>query len=256
MAPIQQDGASYLVAGVRSKVSDPFQYLRLPLDDSMSLDSFMRLRTAFMNPALYDEIAKRTTAKAMQGSAISPAMQQQFANSVKWILGRFAQGGFVALEQFLDEKVPQDKRQAVAQTYVKILQGAVVDVMDVADTKAGLKPVAMDGKRYRFLLDSLVGISALHDYNAPVFLQLQGFDQVQASGLQLTRSPGKNLVYLGSLMLVIGIVLMFYIREIRLWIRCAPGSVRVAMSSNRHKRDLDADFRRHSEAIQQLVRGK
>ncbi|WP_159880286.1 cytochrome c biogenesis protein ResB [Aquitalea denitrificans] len=256
MAPIQQDGASYLVAGVRNKVSDPFQYLRLPLDDSMSLDSFMRLRTAFMNPALYDEIAKRTTAKAMQGSAISPAMQQQFANSVKWILGRFAQGGFVALEQFLDEKVPQDKRQAVAQTYVKILQGAVVDVMDVADAKAGIKPVAMDGKRYRFLLDSLVGISALHDYNAPVFLQLQGFDQVQASGLQLTRSPGKNLVYLGSLMLVIGIVLMFYVREIRLWIRCAPGSVRVAMSSNRHKRDLDADFRRHSEAIQQLVRGK
>ncbi|WP_374553767.1 cytochrome c biogenesis protein ResB [Aquitalea pelogenes] len=256
MAPIQQDGVSYLVAGVRSKVSEPFQYLRLPLDDQLSLDSFMRLRTAFMNPALYDEIAKRTTAKAMQGSAISPAMQQQFANSVKWILGRFAQGGFVALEQFLDEKVPQDKRQAVAQTYVKILQGAVVDVMDVADAKAGLKPVAMDGKRYRFLLDSLVGISALHDYNAPVFLQLQGFNQVQASGLQLTRSPGKNLVYLGSLMLVIGIVLMFYIREIRLWICCMPGSVRLAMSSNRHNRDLDADFRRHGEAIQQLVRGK
>jgi cytochrome c biogenesis protein len=114
----------------------------------------------------------------------------------------------------------------------------------------------MDGKRYRFLLDSLVGISALHDYNAPVFLQLQGFNQVQASGLQLTRSPGKNLVYLGSLMLVIGIVLMFYIREIRLWICCMPGSVRLAMSSNRHNRDLDADFHRHGEAIQQLVRGK
>jgi cytochrome c biogenesis protein len=66
------------------------------------------------------------------------------------------------------------KRQAVAQTYVKILQGAVVDVMDVADAKAGLKPVAMDGSRYRFLLDSLVGISALHDYQAPVLLQLPG----------------------------------------------------------------------------------
>jgi cytochrome c biogenesis protein len=34
MAPIQQDGVSYLVAGVRSKVSEPFQYLRLPLDDN------------------------------------------------------------------------------------------------------------------------------------------------------------------------------------------------------------------------------
>ena len=89
-----------------------------------------------------------------------------------------------------------------------------------------------------------------------MLLQLQGFDQVQASGLQLTRSPGKNLVYLGSLMLVIGIILMFYVREVRLWLRCGTASVRLAMSSNRHNRDLDEDFRRRSEAIQQLVRGK
>lgn len=162
----------------------------------------------------------------------------------------------MALEQFLDDRVPQDKRQAVAQTYVKILQGAVVDVMAVADEKAGLKPMVQDGQHYRFLLDSLVGISALHDYKAPVFLQLQGFDQVQASGLQLTRSPGKNLVYLGSLMLVFGIILMFYVREVRLWIRLGAGSVRVAMTSNRHNRDLDRDFQRQTDAVKQLARGE
>ncbi len=256
MAPIQQDGASYLVAGVRNKVSDPFQYLRIPVDDELSINRFMRLRQAFMTPAWYDEIARRTTEKAMKGSAISPAMQRQFGDSVKWILQRFAEGGFVALEQFLDDRVPQDKRQAVAQTYVKILQGAVVDVMAVADEKAGLKPMVQDGQHYRFLLDSLVGISALHDYKAPVFLQLQGFDQVQASGLQLTRSPGKNLVYLGSLMLVFGIILMFYVREVRLWIRLGAGSVRVAMTSNRHNRDLDRDFQRQTDAVKQLARGE
>ncbi|WP_280954844.1 cytochrome c biogenesis protein ResB [Paludibacterium denitrificans] len=136
MSPIQQDGASYLIAGVRNKVSEPFQYLRLPLDDQMSIDSFMRLRAAFMNPALYDEIATRATAKAMKGAAISADTQQQFRNSVKWILARFNEGGFAALEKFLDDRVPQDKRQAVAQTYIKILQGSVVDVMDVANEKA------------------------------------------------------------------------------------------------------------------------
>ncbi|MFC3626694.1 cytochrome c biogenesis protein ResB [Vogesella amnigena] len=242
MAPMGQDGAMFQVAGVRSEVSQPFQYLRIPLDDELKIDSFMRLRAALANPAWYDAMVTRTAAKALQGNAISPAMQQQFADSVRWVLGRFNAGGFAALEQFLDEKVPADKRQAIAQTYIKILQGAIVDVMAVAQEQAKLPPWPQDEKHYRFLLDSLVAISALNDYAAPVYLELTGFEQVQASGLQMTRSPGKNLVYLGSLLLVIGIILMFYIREVRLWLVLRPGRIRVAMSSNRHNRDLDRDF--------------
>ena len=244
MAPMQQDGEWYQVAGVRSDVGQPFQYLRLPLDKDMSIASFMRRYAALKDPTLYDEIRKRTTAKAMQGQAISPAMQQQFSDSVRWVLSRFAEGGFKALEQFLDDKVPADKRQAIAQTYIKILQGAVVDVMDVAQAKAGLAPWPQDAKHYRFLLDGLVGASALQDYAAPVYLEMSGFDQVQASGLQMTRSPGKNVVYLGSLLLVIGIILMFYVREVRVWLLLQRDGTRLAMTSNRHNRDLDQDFER------------
>ncbi|MEN3811663.1 cytochrome c biogenesis protein ResB [Chromobacterium piscinae] len=255
MAPIAQDGASYLMAGMRKTPADPFQYLRLPLDDDMQVDRFMRLYGALRNPALYGEIAARATRKAQQGGVIDDKLAKQFGDSVKGVLERFASGGFSALEQFLDERVPADKRQAVAQTYIKILQGAVVDVMAVADDKAGAKPLAADAVHYRFLLDGLVAASALQDYGSPVFLQLEGFDQVQSSGLQLTRSPGKTLVYLGSVLLVLGIVLMFYVRELRLWIRIDGRKLRVAMASNRHNRDLDTAFQRHLDAIKQLTRG-
>ncbi|RQW28273.1 cytochrome c biogenesis protein ResB [Rhodobacteraceae bacterium CH30] len=254
MAPIMQEGASYQISGVRRQVSEPFQYLRLPLDDELSIKRFMRLNAAFATPALYDEVARRTADKAMQGGAISPEMRAQFESSVKWVLARFSEGGFPALENFLDERVPQDKRQAVAQTYVKILQGTVGDLMAVADSRAGVAPLAAEQNSYRFLLDSLVASSALHDYGAPVYLQLVGFDQVQASGLQLTRSPGKNLVYLGSLLLVIGIILMFYVREIRVWLVFRPGRLRLAMTSNRHNRDLDRDFDRERDALETLIR--
>ncbi|TCP15097.1 cytochrome c biogenesis protein [Crenobacter luteus] len=255
MSPIEQDGARYLIAGVRSQVSEPFAYLRLPLDDDDKIDSFMRLYATLKNPALYDEIARRTAQKAAAGGVISADMQQQFENSVKWILARFGEGGFKGLESFLDERVPADKRAAVAQTYVKILQGAVIDVMDVAQEKAGLAPWPKDGAHYRMLLDGLVATSAMADYRAPVFLQLTDFTQVQASGLQLTRSPGKNLVYLGSLLLVIGIILMFYVRELRMWFLLRDGKVRVAMASNRHNRELDQEFARHRDALEQVSRG-
>ncbi|BEV72538.1 MULTISPECIES: cytochrome c biogenesis protein ResB [unclassified Paludibacterium] len=256
MAPIQQDGASYLIAASRSEVSQPFDYLRIPLDDQMSVDTFMRLRAAVMNPALYDEIAAQSGAKAMQGNAISPAMRKEFEASVKWILSRFAEGGFDGLQTFLEQHVPADKRADVAQTYIKILQGAIIDVMDVANRHAGVAPMARDAGHYRFLLDSLVAISAFKDYGAPVFLQLDSFQQVQASGLQMTRSPGKTLVYLGSLLLVIGILLMFYIQERRLWLLIKPDSLLLAMSANRPNPDLDRDFARHQDAIQQLARGE
>ena len=59
MAPIQQDGASYLMAGVRKTVAEPLQYVRIPLDDEMSVERFMRLRAALLDPARYDEIARR-----------------------------------------------------------------------------------------------------------------------------------------------------------------------------------------------------
>jgi cytochrome c biogenesis protein len=82
-----------------------------------------------------------------------------------------------------------------------------------------------------------------------VFLQLQGFEQVKASVLQVTKSPGKNVVYLGCLLLVLGVFAMLYVRERRLWIwirRKEGGGTHalMAMSSQRRSLDFDKEFER------------
>ncbi len=66
----------------------------------------------------------------------------------------------------------------------------------------------------------------------------------EASGLQLTRSPGKNLVYLGSILLVMGIFAMMYIRERRVWLlfKADAKRVQVAMSANRKNQDFEQDY--------------
>ncbi|VEB45816.1 Uncharacterised protein [Chromobacterium violaceum] len=90
MAPIAQDGASYLMAGMRKTPADPFQYLRMPLDDDMQVDRFMRLYAALRDPSLYDEVAARATRKAQQGGVIDDKLAKQFGDSVKGVLERFA----------------------------------------------------------------------------------------------------------------------------------------------------------------------
>ncbi|MGN6702078.1 MAG: cytochrome c biogenesis protein ResB, partial [Burkholderiaceae bacterium] len=84
-------------------------------------------------------------------------------------------------------------------------------------------------------------------YNAPVYLRLNDFTEIKASVLQVTRSPGKKVVYLGCLLLVLGVFSMLYIRERRLWIWLRPESdggshALMAMSAQRRTLDLDKEF--------------
>ena len=85
-------------------------------------------------------------------------------------------------------------------------------------------------------------------------MQLKEYEHREASGLQLTRSPGKNLVYSGSVLLVLGIFAMIYIRERRIWMLVKPDNrVLFAISSNRKNRDLDVEFSKYQEQLQRLL---
>lgn len=257
MSPMLLDERLYMVTGQRKAPNEPFSYLRLPLDENTSLDGFMRLFAAMRDEDLLQKAAKITAQKALEGDAISQEMQSQFQNSVLWVLQRFAAGGFSALEDFLDDRVPQDKRQAVAQTYIKILQGAIADVDDLAREKANIAKQNMSPEHYRFLLDALVAMSGLTlEYAAPVYLALDGFNEVPASGLQMTRSPGQNIVYLGSFLLILGIIFMFYVRDLRLWLYFSGGQMQLAVASNRKTPELARDFERLQSGLRDLAQGK
>ncbi len=86
-------------------------------------------------------------------------------------------------------------------------------------------------------------------------LQMTNFEQREASGLQLTRSPGKNLVYSGSVLLVLGIFAMIYIRERRIWLLIKPEQqvVLFAMSANRKNRDFEIEFNRYQSQLNTLL---
>ncbi|BCL77131.1 cytochrome c biogenesis protein [Jeongeupia sp. HS-3] len=249
LAPQPLDDGFYLVSGMRREVAQPFSFIRMPLDADGKVDTFMRLRQVLLDPQRYPAIAKATTDAAFHDGAFSATSQTQFAEVARSVLAQFGSGGFPALERFLDGKVPAEQRQTVAQTYLKILQGAAVEAFALSQRQAGLAPLPMNEANYRFLMDSLVATSNLFDYGPAMYLQPTGFTQVQASGFQLTRSPGKTVVYLGSVLLVLGIFCMFYIREERLWIRLEGGRTLIAMTSNRRNTDLDQAFIAHRDTL-------
>jgi cytochrome c biogenesis protein len=127
---------------------------------------------------------------------------------------------------------------------MKILNGAMWELWQVARDKDGLPPALPDAANARFLQRSTDALADAFFYGAPVYLQLRGFDEVKASVFQVTRSPGKNVVYLGCLLLVLGVFAMIYIRERRLWLWIRPdqsGGVRALMAMSTQRRSLDFD---------------
>jgi cytochrome c biogenesis protein len=175
-------------------------------------------------------------------------LQQSSLRGLSLFAGDGKQAGYMAVSKFL-EQVPAQEQEKAADIFMKILNGSLWDLWQVAREKDGLKDMPADEKHARFLQ---LGTNALSDatfYNAPVYLQLNGFDEIKASVFQVTRSPGKKVVYLGCLFLVLGVFSMLYVRERRLWVWIWPDGndesqshVLMAMSTQRKTLDFEKEF--------------
>ncbi|MES2353755.1 MAG: cytochrome c biogenesis protein ResB [Pseudomonadota bacterium] len=256
MQPVQLDGHSYFLTGVRENPGEAFRFMRIPADDQGSVDGFMRLKAVLVDQTLRKAAAQRFVNAAMKGDAISEVLREKLLDSTDRVLTIFAKSGFEGVAQFLEKAVPAAEQQKAAETYLKILEGASLQAFDISRERAGLKPLPIDDSAMSFVRDALTAMNDFRLYGSPVYLQLASFDEVKASGFQLTRSPGKSVVYFGSILLVVGIFAMFYIRERRLFLLVKPGESQVlfAMSTNRKTLDFEREFEKHRATVGEILK--
>jgi len=258
MQPVTLDGAQIFLAGMRVNPGDPFSYLRIPADDEHTVNEWMRLRAAVHDPALRTAAAKRYAARAMPQAGNSEALRQQLELSSEKSLNIFAgndkDAGFMAVSHFL-EKIPQAEQEKAADVFMKILNGSMWDLWQAAREKDGLADAPSDEAHARFLQLATNALSDSFFYGAPVYLQLDDFREVKASVFQVTRSPGKAVVYLGCVFLVLGVFAMFYIRERRLWVWIKDAGegahALMAMSTQRKTLDFEHEFASLKEKLPQ-----
>ncbi|MFS2139254.1 cytochrome c biogenesis protein ResB [Duganella sp. Dugasp56] len=258
MQPVTIDGATVFLAGMRANPADQFSFLRIPADDAHSVTEWMRLRAALGDPALRAAAAKRYAERATPQSGNSDVLRQQLQASADKSLTIFAgndkAAGFVAISQFL-EKIPAAEQEKAADVFMKILNGSLWDLWQAAREKDGLPPASPDENHARFLQLATNALSDVFFYGAPVYLQLDDFTEIKASVFQVTRSPGKNVVYLGCVFLVLGVFSMFYIRERRLWVWIKDGGdgseALMAMSTQRKTLDFEREFETLKEKLPQ-----
>ena len=280
MLPVELDGQQTFLLGLRETPAEPLRYLRIPADDQGRLDGWLRLRHALMDPALRQQAAQRYALDAVEGQR--PDLVQALQASAERALGLFAgaeaaataatagdgraaiqgdatrvsPGGLQAVSRFMETNVPEADREKASDVLVRILNGSLFELNQLARARDGLPPMARDEAARAFMTQSVVSLSDAFFYRAPVVMMLDDFQQVQASVFQVSRAPGKTVVYIGCFLLIVGIFAMFYIRERRLWVwvePVAPGPeteaahrsrATMAMSCNRKTLEVDEEFAR------------
>ena len=246
MLPVLQEQDYFWITGTRSGLQQQYRWLRIPLDEQGKADTFMALREFLKD----GEGLKRLVSDATKDAPAE--IREQFILAAENTLNIFARKGYLGLDEFITTNIPKEQQEKMQGYFYEMLYGVMNAALDETIRRYGLPEWQQDEARNRFLLHSMDAYTGLTEYPAPMLLQLDGFSEVRSSGLQMTRSPGSLLVYLGSVLLVLGTVFMFYVREKRAWILFSDGKIRFAMSSARSERDLQKEFPKHVESLQRL----
>jgi cytochrome c biogenesis protein len=257
MQPVDMgDGVPVFLLGVRESPSEPFRYLRVPVDDQGGLDGFVRMRAALLDPATRAQAVKRYTGQVTDPS--KPELAQQLSASASRALAMYAgdgtppgpngkpTAGLQAISEFMEANLPESERARAAEVLVRILNGVLFEMAQITRERAGLKPLEPSEQTQGFMTQAVLALSDVNAYPVPMAFQLVDFKQLQASVFQVTRGPGRNIVYLGCALLILGVFAMLYVRERRVWCwvtgqgdnaRCT-----MALSSNRKTMDTDREF--------------
>ncbi|HHO69932.1 MAG TPA: cytochrome c biogenesis protein ResB [Halothiobacillus sp.] len=253
MLPVLMNGYHYFLSGIRTQIGGPQQFLFIPADRNGKIDTFMSLMAKLHDEQVVKRVAGELLA-AMQVGQGNPISADQVSDtareSIVKLVRTFVNDGFAAVEADIRESFSQHanmslaQQEQVVQASLRVLQTVISRIFDEVLMEQGFEEQVEDD--LRFLEEALIAISVIPLYRSPIYLQLTDFEHIQASGLQIAKSPGKPVVYFGSIMMTIGIFMLFYIHYRRQWVwlrREEQGSrVLLAGMDGRNNMDFDREF--------------
>jgi len=253
MLPVDLGESSRIfLMGMRESPSEPFRYLRVPVDAEGGLNEFSRLRQALAESSMRELAVRRYVQRVLDPSR--PDLKDQLTASAYRALSLFAgadpeaknTAGLQAVANFLEANVPDAERERAGEVLVRVLNGTLFELLQIVRDNAHLKPLGADEATQAYVTQLVMALSDAFFYPAPMALQLTDFKQVQASVFQVARAPGKLVVYFGCALLIIGVFAMLYVRERRLWVWLTTSELgshaSMALSSNRKTMDVDREF--------------
>jgi len=228
--PIPENDKFYFMSGMREDLQSEFRFLRIPADNNLEISSYQM----FVKNLKSDVLIKKNINQLINKSSflVDEAAKKTFQQNTYDIFQTFLQSGYSGIASMIEKSIPLENQETVAESYIKIIY-FLAETINQDLIKNQLIDVS-------FIQDALNAYSDSFFYGPSPFVILNEYEKIYASGLQLTKDPGKIWVYIGALFLVIGIFCMIYVQEVRVWIfEKTKNNYAIAFASNREHIDFD-----------------
>lgn len=257
MLPVPRGGRDFFLSGVRNSPADEFAYLYLPLDSDGELVGFKQFLSVLYDSDKVDKIAEAMMLETLASIKNSDeTLEKNLQQTLAMLVKMFIRGGFVEVTEFIETSLPETEKETLGPAYLSMLREMLArlyfnDLIEIDTTEQERDAQLL------FLQDSVDAIGSLSRYGSPVYLELTDYQHVEASGLQIARSPGKPTVYFGCALLIIGVFVLFYLPQRRLWVRVNKESngskLLLAGMSNRNPREFDQYFEQIAQQLKLKV---
>ena len=228
--PIPENDKFYFMSGMREDLQSEFRFLRIPADNNLQIGGYQM----FVKNLKSDVLIKKNINQLINKSSflVDEAARKSFQQNTYDIFQTFLRSGYSGIASVIEKSIPIENQETVAESYIKIIY-FLAETINQDLIKNQLIDVS-------FIQDALNTYSDSFFYGPSPFVILNEYEKIYASGLQLTKDPGKIWVYIGALFLVIGIFCMIYVQEVRVWIiRKTKNNYAIAFASNREHIDFD-----------------
>ncbi len=253
MLPVELQGRRFFMSGLRSTPSEEYRYLYIPSDDAGTPQRFMRVLAAAHDAAHVRRIVEMQIGDTLGADAASRDVRNTMIDSISRLVALFVEQGIDGVVKHAEASIAAEQRQDAINSYVNVLQGVLgalyIDVL--RDEGVNLEQGVREEDSL-FFDDTLNTLSMLGAYGSPFYLQLSEFEHIEASGLQIARSPGKDIVYLGCAMLMVGIFMMFYMHQRRVWVRLTQcdGGARLLLAGSGHRNRMEFEHEFHALQVE------
>jgi len=254
MNPILRENLYFFMTAMRTSSAEPFRYLFIPADENNSKQRFLEFLALINNTAKSKLLIKTAIPKS---DDIDEKTYQLQIRLLEQLLVLFRQKGFQGIHSFIEQSVPKQEQETVKDYYLGqtsiALQTLYLTILNDKKSDILNNDIISDFDK-RWFEDAIVAISALPKYGPPLFFELDTFKKIDSTGLQITKSPGKNIVYFGSTFLIIGVFFLFYLRQKRIWLAYSETDKTLTIAG-KDTRDLP-ETKKEFEQIANLIKHK
>lgn len=255
MQPSKQDGRWFFMTGMRSTPTEPYRYLFIPADEHKSKQRFFKFLALVNNRKQVADYLHQAIPRSKNLDEKTYALQMRLLDQLMVL---FRQKGFKGIDLFVKKNVPEKERKKVKDYYVSqtsfALQMLYLEFLRKQNPDKTITESTLTDFNKQWFEDALTVINALPSYGPPLYFEVKSFKQINSTGLQITKSPGKDVVFSGSALLIIGVFFLFYMRQKRIWLAYSE-SEKTLTIAGKDRKDLPETQKEFDELVE-IVKNK